>query len=145
MPARSAITTSICACTGATTTDISSLPRSLMTTSPTPPGHWAWWPDASGLRLHIGVVFERLPDMLPQLFFVPGLGQELVDCALVDGLGHGFQVGVAGQHNAHGVRMNGFHLAVKLGAGHFRHALVCNDHLYFVFCQQGEGFADVGG
>src|SRR5690606_8435061 len=53
------------------------------------------------LFAHGGVVLKRLLDVIANLLVIPGLGQELVDGALVDGLGHGFEIGVTRQNNAH--------------------------------------------
>ncbi|OEZ48220.1 hypothetical protein DUGA6_63390 [Duganella sp. HH105] len=65
--------------------------------------------------------------MAAQLLVVPGLGQEFVDRAFVDGVGHGLQLRVAGQHDADGVRRQLPGLAQEVGAQHAGHALVGDD------------------
>ena len=49
------------------------------------------------------LVGEGLAHMHEQPFVIPRLGQKAVDGAFVDGVGDRLQLGVAGEHHAHGV------------------------------------------
>ncbi|MNT81474.1 hypothetical protein D3C72_2210750 [compost metagenome] len=91
------------------------------------------------------MVDEGLGDHGAELVVVPGFGEELVDGALVDGVGDGFQVGVAGKHDADGIGVEVLDPAEELGAVHFRHALVGEDDLDVVLGQVGEGVLGAGG
>ena len=79
---------------------------------------------------------ECLFDVGAKQFVVPGFGQELVDCALVDGVGDRLQVGVPGKDNAHAVGMNILDAAQELHTGHAGHALIGDHHVDAVLAEQ---------
>ena len=85
------------------------------------------------IQAHIVVVdalqAEGFGDMLAQLMVFPGLGEELEDGALVDGVRDGLQLGIARQHDAYGLRTQQLGLAQEVGAQHAGHALVRHDHV----------------
>src|SRR5579885_3805119 len=79
------------------------------------------------LRLLRPVYAEGVADLHTQIVVVPRFGEEFVDRALVDRLGHGAEIGVAAQHHAHRARMHVLDLAQQLGAGGAGHALIRDD------------------
>ena len=88
---------------------------------------------------------EGLADLLAQLVVIPGLGQELVDGAMVDCVGHRLQVGIAGEHQADGRRVDLADAGEELGARHVRHALVGDHHLDRLLGEYLEGLGRRGG
>jgi hypothetical protein len=91
------------------------------------------------LTLHL-IAGKGFRNVLAQQLVVPGLGQELVDGALVDGIRNRIQFGVARQNDANRIRLALFDNAKEIRAAHSGHALVGHndtDRMFFQHRQSG--------
>jgi len=76
---------------------------------------------------------------------VPRFEQVLVDAGFVDGSDDVGVVGVAGQDDAHHLRVAFAHAAQQFYAGHVRHALVGHDDLDELAFQDGQRLVGAAG
>ena len=71
---------------------------------------------------------EGLADVAAQRLVIPGLGEELVDRAFVDHVGHGREIGITAEDDSNGVRIERLDASQKLRAADLGHPLVRDDH-----------------
>ena len=93
-------------------------------------------PEQPLLSLRQIVVPERIENIGGQRCVIPRFGDEFVYRAVVDGIRHGTEVGITAENHAYRSRVEFFYHAEKFHAGHFRHALVGNNHADLVLRQQ---------
>ncbi len=82
---------------------------------------------------------------MDQLLPRPGFVHQFGDRPTIDQVSEGGAVTVTGEHNAHGLRMQGAYLAEKLRAAHSWHAFIGDDHPHLMVGEQFKGLIHGGG
>lgn len=86
------------------------------------------------------MIFERFADVASQGIVNPGLGKKAVDCSAIDGCGDRFEIGIAGEHDANGVRVDILDSAQEFRAARTYHPMTANDNVNVMPRQQFETF-----